>query len=277
VTGSGAAQSLRPVCVARRERLRDFGLIASTSAVPPREPSRRKWRLAARCGFPAAHIPRRVRQASMRRRSAGTHPKWKKTKRPGSFAESGPLETRERQARRSDAAASRTGAILGLAMLVRRRVGQPAHQQRDGARARTRAGEGFGVAKGDPAVHDGVLVRFRFEAPVSSTYSRVCASCKRWSPFQATARSVNSLYDLRKGSMHRALRAIHAALEGQGRRPARGATRGHKQIRWAQRKLSCLRGRERISRIRPRPTNAARVHRVAHNPFGSSPGLRHGT
>jgi len=81
VTGSGAAQSLRPVCVARRERLRDFGLIASTSAVPPREPSRRKWRLAARCGFPAAHIPRRVRQASMRRRSAGTHPKWKKNKK----------------------------------------------------------------------------------------------------------------------------------------------------------------------------------------------------
>ena len=51
---------------------------ASTSAVPPREPSRRKWRLAARGGSPAAHIPRRVRQASMRRRSAGTHPKWKK-------------------------------------------------------------------------------------------------------------------------------------------------------------------------------------------------------
>jgi len=40
-------------------------------------------------GFPAAHIPRRVRLASMRRRSAGAHPKWKKTKRPGSLRNPG--------------------------------------------------------------------------------------------------------------------------------------------------------------------------------------------
>ena len=107
-------------------------------------------------GFPAAHIPRRVRLASMRRRSAGAHPKWKrKTKRPGSFAESGPLEFRERLARRSDAVASRQGTILGLVMQARLSVRQAMHAQRIGAGERTRAGEGFGVAKGDPAVHDG--------------------------------------------------------------------------------------------------------------------------
>jgi len=59
VTGSGAAQSLRPVCVARRERLLDFGLMASTSAVPPREPSRRRRRLAAR-----KRVSRRAHPAS---------------------------------------------------------------------------------------------------------------------------------------------------------------------------------------------------------------------
>ena len=73
MTGSGAAQSLRPVCVARRERTRDgvwrrvrelnprcgvenpaswpldeHDMKTSTSAVPPREPSRRRRRLAAR-------------------------------------------------------------------------------------------------------------------------------------------------------------------------------------------------------------------------------------
>jgi len=126
--------------------------------VPPREPSRRRRRLAARCGFPAAHIPRRVRQASMRRRSAGAHPKWKKkTKRPGSLAESGPLEFRERPGRRSDAVASRRGAILGVAMLVHLPIRQAARGQRDGACERTPAGEGLGVAKGVPAVHDEFL------------------------------------------------------------------------------------------------------------------------
>ena len=83
------------------------------------------------------------------------------TKKPGSLAGSGPLNSELRQARRSDAAASRIGAILGLAM-----VGlHPARTQREGAHERTQAGEGFGVAMGDPAVHDGVLVAFRFEVP----------------------------------------------------------------------------------------------------------------
>ena len=135
----------------------------------------------------------------MRRRSAGAHPKWKrKTKRPGSFAESGPLEFRERLARRSDAAASRRGAILGLAMLVRLPIRQAAHGQRDGARERTRAGEGLGVAKGDPAVHDGVSGSIPFRGRTEQG-SRAWASCKKTSPFQATGRSVNSLYALRKG------------------------------------------------------------------------------
>ena len=163
MTGSGAAQSLRPVCVARRERLRDFGSIASTSAVPPREPSRRRRRLAARWRVSrGAHPASRTPGVDATSECRGTPEVEEKTKRPGSFAESGPLEFRERQARRSDAAASRRGAILGLAMLVRLPFRHAAHGQRDGARERTRAGEGLGVAKGDPAVHDDVLMSVPF-------------------------------------------------------------------------------------------------------------------
>jgi hypothetical protein len=102
VTGSGAAQSLRPVCVAARERAHDrfwrrvrdlnrvVGLKArrpirldehdlktSTSAVPPREPSRRMRRLAARGQVSCRAHPAPRTPCVVRRRSAGAHPKWK--------------------------------------------------------------------------------------------------------------------------------------------------------------------------------------------------------
>ena len=184
----------------------------------------------------------------MRRRSAGAHPKWKrKTKRPGSFAESGPLEFRERLARRSDAAASRRGAILGLAMHVRLPGRQALQAQRDGARERTRAVEGLGVAKGDPAVHDGVSGSIPFRGRTEQG-SRAWASCEESSPFQATARSVNSLYGLRKrpapDCCWTSTRTAMARVAAPRRRPS-----VHKQNRSAQRKLSCLRGPGRVSRI----------------------------
>jgi len=91
----------------------------------------------------------------LRRRSAGAHPKWKKNKRPGSFAESGPLEFRVRPGASSDAAASRTGMIPGRAMLGRLPRRLAVRTRRDGGRERAQAGEGDGVAKGDPAGHDG--------------------------------------------------------------------------------------------------------------------------
>jgi len=193
VTGSGAAQSLRPVCVAKRERSGDFDCWRrvresnphTRNETPESLPVRRTrlgslpLRLCPHASPPvggsvslhdAGFPPRTSRVAYARRRcdvgvQGHTRSGRKKTKRPGSFAESGPLEFRERQARRSDAAASRTGAILGITVLARRRVVQSAHRQRDSTRERTRAGEGFGVAKGDPAVHDGVLVSFRFRGP----------------------------------------------------------------------------------------------------------------
>ena len=158
---------MRPVCVARRERLRDFGLITSTSAVPPREPSRRRRRLAAR-----KRVSRRAHPASLTPGVDATSEcrgtpevEEKKTKRPGSFAGSGPLEFRERLARRSDAAASRMGAILGVAIRMHLPQGRCARQQRDGTGERARADEGLGVAKGDPAFHDGVLRSVPFRGP----------------------------------------------------------------------------------------------------------------
>ena len=82
------------------------------------------------------------------------HTRSGKTKRPGSFAESGPLEFRVRLACQSDTTASRIGAILGRAV-----IGHLPHRQvartRQGAHERMQAGEGLGVAMGVPAVHDG--------------------------------------------------------------------------------------------------------------------------
>jgi len=72
------------------------------------------------------------------------------------LAESGPLEFRERLDASSDAAASRIGAILGLAMVECLPARQRARRQRQVAHERIPAGEGSGVAKGVPAVHDGV-------------------------------------------------------------------------------------------------------------------------
>ena len=91
-----------------------------------------------------------------------------KNKRPGSFAESGPLEFRVRQACQSDTAASRIAAILGLAMLQRLPHRQAAGTQRKDAHERTEADEGLGVAGGVPAVHDGCPGSIPFEARASA-------------------------------------------------------------------------------------------------------------
>ena len=99
----------------------------------------------------------------------------------------------------SGAAASRMGAILGLAMIGRLSVRQRARRQRQDAHERTRAGEGFGVAKGDPAVHDDVSGLGSVSTCTARASVSGGASCKGSSLFQATASSVNSLYCLRKG------------------------------------------------------------------------------
>lgn len=165
----------------------------------PREPSRRRWRLAAR-----GRVSRRAHPASRTpcvdaTSECGGTPEVEENKKARILAESGPLEFRERLGASSDAAASRMGTILGLAMIERLSVRLRARRQRQDAHERTRAGEGLGVAKGDPAVHDDVSGLGSVSTCTARARVSGGASCKGSSLFQATASSVNSLYCLRKG------------------------------------------------------------------------------
>ena len=198
-----------------------------------REPSRRRRCLAARGRWPAAHIPPpRTPRGFAASECRGTpEVEDQKAKRPGSLAGSGPLKIRARRLRQSDAAATRIGAILGLAMLQR----MSGCNRRDGARERTAAGEAWGVAKGVPAVHDGVLLAFPYRSAAGRAKVSGRTSCNGSSLFQATGRSVNSLYGLRKRSLSKScgaspnIASMGALVAGVDPATARRMT-GHAQV-----------------------------------------------
>ena len=177
--------------------LDEHDLQTSTSAVPSREPSRRRRRLAARGRVNpprtsrAAHTGRfcGVGVRGHTRSERKTEKTNEKARILGGIRASG---IQSAAGASSDAAASRIESILGLAMLRRPPRRQAAIRQRDGAHARTEAGEGLGGAKGVPAVHDGCPGAF----PVRGATKKRLIEIP--SLFQATGRSVNSLYCLRK-------------------------------------------------------------------------------
>ena len=77
--------------------LDEHDLKTSTSAVPSREPSRRRWRLAARGRVSCRAHPAPRTPGGFAASECGGTPEVKgQTKRPGSFAGSGPLEFRVR-------------------------------------------------------------------------------------------------------------------------------------------------------------------------------------
>ena len=161
--GSGDGFRSRPIVAAdfrcgERELSRGFGFSRSTPAVPLREPSRRMRCLAARGGQARRAHPGPRTPRCLRRRSAKTHPEWKReseNKKARILCGIRASGVQSAAGASSDAAASRIGAILGLAMVRHLPRGQAARTQRKGACERTQAGEGLGVAKGVPAVHDG--------------------------------------------------------------------------------------------------------------------------
>ena len=229
MTGSGAAQSLRPVCIARRERTRDgiwcrvrelnphtrnetpeslpvrrtrhedFHFGCAPARALPSEAASRCTRPDAGRAHPAPRTPR-----ALRRRSAGTHPKWKKNKKARilcGIRASGNQSAARRVVRRGglpDRDDPRTRDARAMAP-------SHCHLHTAGQRSRTRAGRrGLGRCEGRSGWSRWLSWFVSSEGPRVSGGT----SCKESSLSQATARSVNSLSCLRKrGVAHRPRRA----------------------------------------------------------------------